>query len=151
MFSCRACLRRTFSSLLGSSGSPFEGAVLFPLYRNQYSFRDARRKFTTAVVEATEETQAGITHKKEAKKLQWIVRKHLEHLDDPFKIAQHVEQTLRKDRYEEALLLTQTVSKDKQCTVSWNHLIGYLLEKQRLHGAIKLFNEVRTLFLSTVV
>jgi len=76
--------------------------------------------------------------------MQWRVRKHLQHMEDPYKIAEHVEKTLQRDGFEEALRFTRTASKDRQCVVSWNHLIDYQFKQQRLHSAIKLYNEVRS-------
>lgn len=63
-------------------------------------------------------------------------------MDDPWNIAQYVENALAKDRFDEALLLTKTAGKDLQVVVSWNHLINYLLGKQQLKNAIKLYNDV---------
>ncbi|KAK2594221.1 hypothetical protein QQS21_008063 [Conoideocrella luteorostrata] len=76
-------------------------------------------------------------------KMQRAVKKHLSHMEDPWKIAQHVEQTLAKDRYDEALLLARKVSKDRQVVVAWNHLIEYQLEQQQLKQAVKLYNEMK--------
>lgn len=84
-----------------------------------------------------------VSAKNSRERLQRVVKKQLQYLgDDPWKIAQHVEQTLAKDRYDEALLLTQSASRLGQIVVSWNHLINYLLEKQQLRNAMKLYNEV---------
>lgn len=78
----------------------------------------------------------------DAKALDWVVRKHLEHLKDPYKIAEHVLKTLEKGRFEEAALLTRKASRDGKVTVSWNHLIDYQMRNQRLNSAVKLYNEV---------
>ncbi|KAL8373735.1 hypothetical protein RB599_000793 [Gaeumannomyces hyphopodioides] len=76
--------------------------------------------------------------------LEWIVQKHMQYLgDDPFKIARHVQATIARGRFEEALLLTRKASKVGQLTVSWNHLIEHLLTTQRLHAALKLYNEMK--------
>ncbi|KAM5345525.1 hypothetical protein ACJ41O_011386 [Fusarium nematophilum] len=83
------------------------------------------------------------TQKKAKLKLQRGVKKQLEYMDDPWKIGQYVEQALAKDRYDEALLLTQTASKNLQVVVSWNHLINYMLQKQQLRNAVKLYNDMK--------
>ena len=70
------------------------------------------------------------------------MNKHLQHLKDPFKIAEHVLRTLEKGRFEEAALLTRKASRDTKVTVSWNHLIDYQMRNQRLNSALKLYNEV---------
>lgn len=79
---------------------------------------------------------------KKAAKLRRTVKKHLSNSSDPYIIAQHVETILKKDQYDEALLLTQQASKDQNVVVAWNHLIGYQLEKQRLKAGMKLYNDV---------
>lgn len=78
-------------------------------------------------------------------RLDAISRRRLQFLRDPYTIGKHVESVLEKDGrggYEEALNITRMASKDQQVTVSWNHLIGYLMRKERLVDAIKIFNEV---------
>lgn len=82
--------------------------------------------------------------KRSQQKLQWAVGKHLEHMSDPWKIAKHVEATLQKGRFDEALLLTKRASVGKQCVVAWNHLIDYEIRTQkRLGAAIKLYNDMK--------
>lgn len=82
------------------------------------------------------------SQKKLRGKLVRAVNKELEFADDPWKIGQLVENSLKKGRYDEALLMTQTASKNHQVVVSWNHLINYKFEKQELKAAIKLYNDV---------
>ncbi|OAA44864.1 pentatricopeptide repeat protein [Metarhizium rileyi] len=146
--SCRACLLRTIR--LAAS----EGAVETSALRIASPLGPRSRAFTTASPAPTAPIDAPRTlrtpdgehlamEKKQREKLQWAVKKHLNYMDDPWKIAQHVDQTLAKDRFDEALLLAQNASKDRQVVVTWNHLIGYLLEKQQLKKAIKLFNEMK--------
>ncbi|KAF4584299.1 pentatricopeptide repeat protein [Ophiocordyceps camponoti-floridani] len=76
-------------------------------------------------------------------RLQRIVHRHLSHMEDPWKIAQYVQATLDKDRFEEALLLVQTASRDRAVEVSWNQLIAYQIKKKQLKKAIQLFNEMK--------
>ncbi|KAG6039973.1 hypothetical protein E4U41_001765 [Claviceps citrina] len=99
------------------------------------------RDAAAAAAPAQEQQQQQEELKKQRYKLLRAVKKHMEHMNDPWTIAQHVEQTLLKDRFDEALLLTEQCSKDRQVVVAWNHLIGYQLERQQLRPAIKLFNE----------
>ncbi|EEY20898.1 pentatricopeptide repeat protein [Verticillium alfalfae VaMs.102] len=80
---------------------------------------------------------------KDRQKLEWAVKKHLERMDDPFIIAQHVSRTLAKDRYDEALLLVQQASKTAQCVVSWNHLIDFQMKNQKLNAAVRLLNDMK--------
>ncbi|EHK47277.1 hypothetical protein TRIATDRAFT_163421, partial [Trichoderma atroviride IMI 206040] len=92
-----------------------------------------------------EPVDSEVSKKKNQERLERIVKKELTHIntEDPWKIAQYVENALAADRFEEALLLTKTAGKDCQVVVAWNHLIGYLLGKQKLREAIKLYNDMK--------
>lgn len=81
--------------------------------------------------------------RKYEKKLEANVKKHLSLMPDPYHIAQHIENALGKGKFDEALLMTRMASRNTKVEVSWNHLIDYQLKNERLHAAIKLYNEVR--------
>jgi hypothetical protein len=70
------------------------------------------------------------------------VQKELIYLGDPLKLANHVFNLLRQDKFDDAELLVQTASKSFPCTVSWNHLINWQLSQGKVNGAIKSYNEV---------
>lgn len=78
----------------------------------------------------------------ELKKLKWATKKELQFTTDPYHIAENVARKLEEKDFEKALTLTREASKNKQVVVSWNHLIQYQLQNQKLHTAIKLYNEV---------
>ncbi|SPO00553.1 uncharacterized protein DNG_03301 [Cephalotrichum gorgonifer] len=65
------------------------------------------------------------------------------YLQNPWKLAQSVKVRLGRDLYEEAVSLVRIASKDGDTVVSWNLLVEYLFQKQRLQAAIKLFNEMK--------
>lgn len=152
ILACSACLRRAIQLL------PHQKAVLER--RTVHNALLARpfiqgpRRFASAAKPAaalttndndsnpTAEVDSAEYQKKLREKRVRAVNKELEYADDPWKIGQLVESSLKKDRYEEALLMTQKASKDHQVVVSWNHLISYKLEKQELRAAIKLYNDV---------
>ena len=73
-----------------------------------------------------------------------LEREYKNYLRNPYKLANSIRNRLDKNRYEEALVLARRASKDGQAVVSWNLVIDYTFRKQRLHAAIKLFNEVRS-------
>lgn len=79
---------------------------------------------------------------KALEKLKWATRKELQYTADPFHIAENVAKKLQEADFEKALMLTREASKDKQVVVSWNHLLSYEFDNQKLHAAIKLYNEV---------
>lgn len=108
---------------------------------------DQRRLATTAVSTQKaglpkEDGSSAVTTPSREKAIRWKVKKHLEYLDNNFKIAEHVERTLERGDYDEALLLVREASRKGDVVVSWNHLIGYLMRNQRLHAAVKIYNEV---------
>ncbi|KHO00836.1 pentatricopeptide repeat protein [Metarhizium album ARSEF 1941] len=161
--SCRVCLLRTIQLAAGrgiAEAPTLRAAAAHRSQRSSSSSSSSRsRSYTAAALPAVsapvdaprtlqaphgEESEA-VAEKKQHEKLQRAVNKHLSYMQDPWKIARHVDQTLAKDRFDEALLLTQRASKDRQVVVAWNHLIDYQLEKQHLKKAITLFNEVGTL------
>lgn len=80
---------------------------------------------------------------KALEKLKWATKKELQYTTDPYHIAENVAKKLEEKDFEKALALTREASKDKQVVVSWNHLIEHQLRNQKLHTAIKLYNEVR--------
>jgi pentatricopeptide repeat protein len=94
-----------------------------------------------------EDGSTAVPNPAKEKAIRWKVKKHLEYLDNNFKIAEHVERTLERGDYDEALLLVREASRKGDVVVSWNHLISYLMRTQRLHAAVKIYNEVRALFL----
>ena len=107
--------------------------------------QSAARQTTTsanATPSSADSADADADAAKNTAKLRRTVKKHLSNSSDPYIIAQHVETILKKDQYDEALLLTQQASKDQNVVVAWNHLIGYQLEKQRLKAGMKLYNDV---------
>jgi pentatricopeptide repeat protein len=76
------------------------------------------------------------------KAIKWKVKKHLQYLESNYKITEHVERTLQRGDFDEAVMLVREASRKLDLTVSWNHLIGYLMQEQKLHAAVKLYNEV---------
>ncbi|KAI1116968.1 hypothetical protein F5Y14DRAFT_448351 [Nemania sp. NC0429] len=74
---------------------------------------------------------------------EWAARKELEYLSDPFHIAARVKAALGQDNYELAAQITRESSKDRNVTVSWNHLIDYQLQRGSIQGALKLYNEMK--------
>ncbi|KAI5928362.1 hypothetical protein F4810DRAFT_716987 [Camillea tinctor] len=74
---------------------------------------------------------------------EWEARKHLQYLKDPVLISEHVKRTLAKGQFEEAALVVRNASRNTKVTVSWNYLIDYQLQADRIHAAFRLFNEMK--------
>ncbi|KAG9549725.1 IMP-specific 5'-nucleotidase-like protein 1, partial [Aureobasidium melanogenum] len=71
------------------------------------------------------------------------IRRELQYLPDPLKLADHVRGVLKKGDVEKALGLTRIASKDMECIVSWNHIIGHLLSEKQATTALKIYNEMK--------
>lgn len=146
MFICRACCRRALNSTLVTHPTPSQ-LRLAPQATKAFLSSDNRHLATAAVstrkaAPPREEEGTSVSTTSRDKAIRWKVKKHLEYLDNNYKIAEHVERTLERGDYDEALLLVREASRKGDVTVSWNHLIGYLMRNQRLHAAVKLYNEV---------
>ncbi len=140
MFVCRACARRVYPSFFRSLRLETTAARTL-----SYPRHEPRRSASTAAVAvpaAVDRLDGKSLTPVERDSLEWAVKQQLRYLKDPFKIGQYVETALAKGRFDEALLLTRKASKDKMLTVSWNHLIQHQFRDQKLHAAMKLFNEV---------
>ncbi|KAI1096574.1 hypothetical protein F5B19DRAFT_151886 [Rostrohypoxylon terebratum] len=74
---------------------------------------------------------------------EWAARKHLQYLKDPLDIANQVKRSLASGKFEEAAIMTRRASRDTKVVVSWNYLIDYQLKNDRIHAALKLFNEMK--------
>jgi hypothetical protein len=72
----------------------------------------------------------------------FVVRKHLQYLKDPLKLAEHVRKCLRAGDLDTTLAIVRAASKSIQCTVSWNHLIEWYLSQGKMKSAIRTYNEV---------
>lgn len=102
-----------------------------------------------ASVERQKTPENGQADKKKAlDKAKRAMKKELQYATDPYHIADNVLRKLKENDFDRALLLTREASKDKQCVVSWNHCIEYQFKNNKLHAAIKLFNEVGDLLLN---
>ncbi|KAI4727672.1 hypothetical protein E4T49_04490 [Aureobasidium sp. EXF-10728] len=71
------------------------------------------------------------------------IKKELQYLPDPLKLADHVRGVLQKGDVEKALGLTRIASRDMECIVSWNHIIGHLLSEKQVNAALKIYNEMK--------
>lgn len=70
------------------------------------------------------------------------LRKELQYLTDPLKLADHIRHTLRTNDEEKALALVRLSSREMQCTVSWNHVIDWQMARGKANSALKTYNEV---------
>ncbi|KAI1771282.1 hypothetical protein F4818DRAFT_209259 [Hypoxylon cercidicola] len=142
MFTCNACLRRAFASFVNHPRPYRTPATLRPFYtrRHRTAYAEA-----VAPVEITRQDETPTDQKspKVSKSREWAALKQLQYLKDPLHIAAYVKKTLENDNFEEAALITRKASKNTKVAVSWNFLIDYQLQRDKLHAAIKLYNEMK--------
>jgi pentatricopeptide repeat protein len=76
-------------------------------------------------------------------------RRELQFLSDPLKLAQAVGEKLRKSQFDAALNLVRESDRGVGVsratidnTVSWNHLIDWLMQQNQPNDAWKIYNEV---------
>ncbi|KAI0426410.1 hypothetical protein F5Y09DRAFT_65479 [Xylaria sp. FL1042] len=158
MFTCRACQRRAFDALYRHGQSRNSNTSQYGLLPFRVPVKPSRpsRRYATVAIHARSATAADSTITSSpvneyrggkapavGRSAEWAARKELEYLGDPLHIANRVKLALDKDNFELAALITRQASKSHNVTVSWNYLIDYQLQKGRLHGAMKLYNEMK--------
>lgn len=162
MLTCHSCTRRILQSIVG------EFVILSATGRASLASDrcNTRRSFSSTcrvlLKEASVGSAASLTRKIRRKEWfesrpvppanrqartkmsedKYALRKELLYLNDPLKLADHVRQRLREDEFHKTLAIVRGASATVQCTVSWNHLIDWQLNKGKMNDAIKTFNEV---------
>lgn len=149
MFVCRACTRRASTSVLRQIPNAEGRLAVLPRQFATSSFlrqgqdqEDGFAQFEASVERQKTPEDRQADKKKELDRARRAMKKELQYTTDPYHIADNVVKKLKENDFDKALLLTREASKDKQCVVSWNHCIEYQFQNNKLHGAIKLFNEV---------
>ncbi|KAI2636368.1 hypothetical protein GGS26DRAFT_548811 [Hypomontagnella submonticulosa] len=149
MFTCKACTRRVLASLVNAT-LRLEKTSVPPRLVNATSQpreQKGRKGYSTAAASAETAKKDVLRNGQESSRRvspqEWAARKQLQYLKDPLHIADYVRKTLAKGNFEEAAMVTRNASKDMKVTVSWNHLIDHQLQHDRLHAAIKLYNEMK--------
>ena len=150
----RTCIRSVFAELgnppLISTSSPPPPPSPPPLLLTRRITREStwlRRGYTTKPSLAGDVLAGGRallppipSHRVEYNKAN--LKLEMRWLKDPVRLADHTVNLLREGNAEKALEIVRLASKDVKCTVSWNHLIDYEMSKERVGGAVKLYNEV---------
>lgn len=151
MFVCRACARRASSSVIRQIPNTESHLPILPRQFATSSFprqglgqdqEDGFAQFEAAVERQKTPEDKQADKKKALDRARRAMKKELQYTTDPYHIADNVVKKLKENDFDKALLLTREASKDKQCVVSWNHCIEYQFKNNKLHAAIKLFNEV---------
>ncbi|KAI1335170.1 hypothetical protein F5Y15DRAFT_399174 [Xylariaceae sp. FL0016] len=142
MYTCRSCLRkalRPFSDIYVSRASESTPSTSKPAQARQYATSGA------AVKQARHDAPRGEDHSpaRIGRSKNWAVQKELQYLQDPLHIAKQVKRTLDRNDFDHAASITRSASKSAKVAVSWNHLIDYQLRMDRIHTALKLYNEMK--------
>lgn len=78
------------------------------------------------------------------------MKRHMQFLQDPLKLADYIRTTLRNDDFETAEKVVHYASKTMLCVVSWNHLVDWQMSKGKMSAAIKTYNDVCILSLAYI-
>ncbi|KAH8169581.1 PPR repeat family protein [Sarocladium implicatum] len=149
---CAACMRRLVLAPLAARAALPE-ATFIPSVR----FLDARRNRSTQAIQTQHdfekvwgEEEAEPAEEREAKQqartqelaAQYALKK-LKVIDDPFHVGQAVVASLKKDQFDNALVLTEKASRTMNVVVSWNAILAYQLGKGEIKTAFKTFNNMK--------
>jgi hypothetical protein len=159
MLSCHACTKRIVQSIIRRSATSFRP----PRTSLALSRHNSRRAITSSPRTPFPEKTIVVPERKKRrdqwfesrgirpannqarKKLtdeEFALRKELQFLNDPLKLAALVRKRLKDGEFDKTLSMIRAASKDLQCTVSWNHLIDWQLSKGKMNAALKTYNEV---------
>ncbi|KAF2167717.1 hypothetical protein M409DRAFT_21869 [Zasmidium cellare ATCC 36951] len=155
MLECRACVQRCIRALTGDEVLLRRPLLLTPHLANQ----QRRRRVATAAPIRIDESQDALSshfgkpNSKSPNKLSVAttprgsddkaLKKELEWLKDPVKLADHVHYTLRDKNVEKAINLCRLASKSMSCIVAWNNVIDWHVKNQKVNAAIDIYNEMK--------
>lgn len=152
MFVCRSCLRKASKDIPHQLASiPNTTAPWRAFATSSFLQKDKDHdwsQFKAAAKRAVKEMPADDRDeykRKAQERMRRATKIELKMASDPYHIADNVVATLKRGEFEKALLFTQGASRDKQCVVSWNHLIDHEFKNNKLHSALKLYQEVSDL------
>ncbi|KAI5356932.1 putative tetratricopeptide-like helical domain superfamily [Septoria linicola] len=160
MLECRACVSRAVRAI-ASDGQYGAAALTRPLALTPHiiASRPQRRRLAT-VVERDAPAQDALSvlepverpaveqnsHRRAGKMVianEKALRKELDYLRDPIKLADHVNYTLRSNLPDKALDLCRLASRNMTCTVSWNHVLAWQMQKGQVTKAMDTYNEMK--------
>ncbi|KAK5718672.1 hypothetical protein LTR15_008405 [Elasticomyces elasticus] len=155
MFECSACTlralravaptisRRGVSTAAATSTTTAGGAP----YLNAAQLRHSAKLSTTdpfvPIVRRTDNVISESGEKELTASRDRAIRKELQWLTDPAKLADHVHYVLRCDNAEKALELVRMASNKMQCVVSWNHCLDYFMRDGKVAEAMKVYNDMK--------
>ena len=149
MLTCSNCIRTCLRAVLSDALSPASLRVTsnFATRRHQSTAAgenvspSVRRLKLSKVPE--KKRSLLIAKKREIKDYKKVdLQKEVQYLSDPLKLADNTVRLLKEDNYDKALLLVQLAGNNLNVTVSWNHLIDYLMSKGKITQATKAYQEV---------
>ncbi|KAI0597648.1 hypothetical protein F4775DRAFT_223462 [Biscogniauxia sp. FL1348] len=149
MFACKACRSRVLQVFIDHASASLTQAAGTTTLRPPVVLAGAKshqpRPYATAAITAPAPSHKDAPSRRSSTQIQreWAARKHLQYLKDPLQISEHVRRTLEKGQFEEAVSVVRNASRNTKVTVSWNYLIDYQLRADRIHAALKLFNEMK--------
>ncbi|EME88746.1 uncharacterized protein MYCFIDRAFT_126984, partial [Pseudocercospora fijiensis CIRAD86] len=166
MLECRACVLRSIRAIAGDAYGTASILQRPLILTPQPANRPTRRRLATATATATAAAETNAVEQDELSGLEPVaqpttdiirskrggtivvsnekaLRKELIHLKDRVKLADHVHYILRDNKSEKALDLCRLASREMRCTVAWNHVIAWNLEKGKVKQALEVYNEMK--------
>ncbi|GIZ37570.1 hypothetical protein CKM354_000101300 [Cercospora kikuchii] len=159
MLECSACVSRVLRSIAGDGRHAASLSTRPLILTPHLAQRPHRRRLATAVEVETPSKDAlsGLVPVEKPTVEQFAqkrggpilianekaLRKELEYLKDPLKLADHVDYVLRCEQPDKALDLCRLASKHMNCIVSWNHVVAWNAHNGRPAKAIAIFNEMK--------
>lgn len=152
MYVCRSCLKRASKDLPRQlpgatvAKAPWRTFATTSLLQKDkdHDWSQFKAEAKRAVKEMPADDRDDYKRKAQ-ERMRRATKIELQLASDPYHIAENVAMTLKRGEFEKALLFTRGASRDKQCVVSWNHLIEHEFKNNKLHSALKLYQEVSDL------
>ncbi|KAI0115213.1 hypothetical protein F4814DRAFT_418659 [Daldinia grandis] len=147
MFTCKSCTRKAFSTLINhtfrlqntlATVRPIHTSALTRQYKE-----DAKTTSKPAKVVQNDAYQDDERRGTPISPREWAAQKQLQYLKDPLHIQDHVKKTLARGKFDDAMMITKKASRNAMVTVSWNHLIEYVLQQGKIHAGLKIYNEMK--------
>lgn len=159
MLECRACVLRCIRAVAGDAHAAMKIPQRPLLLTPHLTQSPGRRRFATARIEEpptedplssllplenpTEDLFKGAKGGKIVINNEKALRKELDFLQDRFKLAEHVDYTLRNNNPDKALDMCRLASRNMECVVAWNHVVAWHMKNSRVNKAIDIFNEMK--------
>ena len=150
MLRCRYCIRNLLEAVIVdlptfrpvASPRSFSTGTRLKSYTPLSTVNRLQAIQPTSIENASQDQDNDLENRDERRELET----ELKYLQDPVKLAERVHGLLAQGKVQRALQLLKLASRDRSCTVSWNHVINHEMKQGRTASALKIYNDVRLSF-----